>query len=128
MDQTAPIIEQADQQLGEADRIQPWTIKNVPPDARQAAIDAAKRENMMIGEWIARAIIAQVQADSGRNRLPAVIPPADPKADLDALSAILEVASKITASGAPQSVTRLANGILRDRLRTIAGGVREVAE
>ena len=46
-----------------SDRVKPWTIKGIAPEERNAAIAAADRQDMNIGEWLSRAIRAQVQSD-----------------------------------------------------------------
>ena len=43
-------------------RPSPWSIRGVPAEARNAAMDAAKREGMSLGEWLDRAIRHQVKA------------------------------------------------------------------
>lgn len=45
------------------DRVKPWTVKGIAPEERNAAIAAADRADMTIGEWLTRAIRTQVQAD-----------------------------------------------------------------
>jgi hypothetical protein len=34
------------------DRVKPWTIKGIAPEERNAAIAAAEREGLAIGEWL----------------------------------------------------------------------------
>ena len=46
-----------------ADRVKPWTVKGIAREARNAAIAAAEREGLTIGEWLSRVIRMQVQAD-----------------------------------------------------------------
>lgn len=48
--------------------IKPWTIKGIPDEERNAAIAAAGRERMLIGDWIVRAIRTQIQADLNREQ------------------------------------------------------------
>lgn len=55
------------------DDIKPWTVKGVSPETRNAAIAAAQREGMVMGEWLARAILGQVQAERNAKGPPAVI-------------------------------------------------------
>lgn len=51
-------------------RAAPWAIRNVTLEARNAAIAAARREGLTLGEWMDRAIRQQVKAD--RNQVPAL--------------------------------------------------------
>lgn len=50
-------------------RAAPWAIRNVTLEARNAAIAAARREGLTLGEWMDRAIRQQVKAD--RHQVPA---------------------------------------------------------
>ncbi len=56
--------------VDQADRVKPWTIKGIPPEARNTAIAAAEREGQTVGEWMTRATRAQGQADRQANRAP----------------------------------------------------------
>jgi hypothetical protein len=108
--------------------IKPWTIKGVPPEERNAAIYAAGRNNMNMGEWIARAIRTQVQLDREAQRSPArvdaVAPapaqPASPPVDFTEISRIaclVRLACECSKDGKPpRSVSRLVNKMIRDRL------------
>jgi hypothetical protein len=58
-----------------ADRVKPWTIKGIPPEERNAAIAAADREGLTIGEWLTRTIRMQVQADHQSDRQEAWVCP-----------------------------------------------------
>ncbi len=101
-----------------------WSIRDVPASVRHAAVTAAKREETSVGEWITRAIIGKVRSDRASDRMPAVIVPPralpDPAADLDSAERLIAMAERVAAiSGkpAPRSVTRLAHGVIRDRLQ-----------
>jgi hypothetical protein len=85
------------------DRVKPWTIKGIPPEERNAAIAAAEREGLTIGEWLTRAIRTQVQADHRSDRLPVVteIPAsvkADRQSDLADLERMIDLAQKLAAA------------------------------
>lgn len=58
------------------DEIKPWTIRNVPPDVRNAALSAAKRRGVDIGELVSRALLSDIQAERQEQRAPAVVRPA----------------------------------------------------
>lgn len=47
-------------------RAAPWGIRGVPVEARNAAIAAARREGMTLGEWLDRAIRHEVKAGRGQ--------------------------------------------------------------
>jgi hypothetical protein len=65
--------------------VKPWTIKGIAPEERNAAIAAAEREGLTIGEWLTRAIRTQIQADHQANRMSSIVdqqvlknPPSEP--------------------------------------------------
>jgi len=51
----------------------PWSIKLMPMEERNAALAAAKRRKMPVGEWLALAIRTQIQTERNGNKLPAKI-------------------------------------------------------
>src|SRR3954452_9118370 len=90
-----------------AGRVEPWTIKGIPPEERNAAIAAADREGLTIGEWLTRAIRTQVQTDHRSDRLPVTLdPPAfsasDRQSDLADLERVVALAKTLaSANGEP---------------------------
>src|SRR4051794_16129268 len=74
-------MSETDETLETTDRVKPWTVKGIPPEERNAAIAAAEREGLAIGEWLTRAIRTQVQADHQSDRLPVALDSPSPKAD-----------------------------------------------
>jgi hypothetical protein len=109
------------------DRVKPWTIKGIAPEERNAAIAAAEREGLTIGEWLTRAIRTQVQADHRSDRTPVVteIPAsvkADRQSDLADLERMIELAQKLaTATSEPilAGITRATYALMREHLRDI---------
>ena len=113
-----------------------WTIKGIDPDVRNAIISAAKRDDLPIGEWIARAARDAIQADRRRSRAPTVILPAGgpevgPEAPaaggVDEIERLIAATSQLaTAAGEPPptAVTRAAYGLLRARLAELRGPTR----
>jgi hypothetical protein len=87
-----------------------WTAEGIGPEERNAAIAAAEREGLTIGEWLTRAIRTQVQADL----VPAVVAPsfspkADWQADLADLERIISLAQRIASTNnqpIPAGITR----------------------
>jgi hypothetical protein len=55
--------------------LRPWTLKNIPEESRSAAIRAAQRAGVTIGEWVARKLLEAAQADATAGRELAVLPP-----------------------------------------------------
>ena len=111
------------------DRVKPWTIKGIAPEERNAAIAAAEREGLTIGEWLTRAIRTQVQADHRSDRLPVALdPPLASKGDRQADLADLEritLAEKIASANGqpiPPGITRATYALMRDHLRDIKAG------
>jgi hypothetical protein len=109
------------------DRVKPWTIKGIAPEERNAAIAAAEREGLTIGEWLTRAIRTQVQVDHRSDRLPIVteIPASakgDRQSDLADLERMITLAEKIAnANGQPipSGITKATYALMRDHLRDI---------
>ena len=132
------------------DDIKPWTIRNVPPDVRQAAIAAAKRRGLDLGELVSRALLSDIQAERQdvfapgevtpeELRAPAALPtPAPPPLDLAGLAQLLgalgtmpEGTLRRDAERTTRAVLRQARGLppVRLRRRTLAASPkREVAE
>ena len=113
-----------------ADRVKPWTVKGIAPEERNAAIAAADREGMTIGEWLSRAIRTQVQADRQADRAPVVVeeavrPKADGEVDLSDLERMIALAKQIAEvnkAPIPTGITKATHGLLRRRLRALQGG------
>jgi hypothetical protein len=103
------------------DDVKPWTIKNVPPEERNAAIAAAQRASQTMGEWLSRAIRSQVKEDAGAQRAPTVMqppaPPTSPTIPTSELTEILELATRTGRDGKPsRDITRMINKKIKERL------------
>jgi hypothetical protein len=70
-DQAEGEVSQLDQ---EADRLKPWTIKGIPPEERNAAIAAAERDDLTIGELMILAIRERIKAERS-DRSPVLVTP-----------------------------------------------------
>ena len=103
----------------ETDQIKPWTIKGVSPEARNAAINAAARNQMSQGEWVGRAIITAIQVERNEPRGLVPEPPAStpnvvkdvapPPAPVAPISERIDAAAKLAAAtgkALPRSVAR----------------------
>ncbi len=53
----------SDPEAATSDSIKPWSIRGVEPEARNAALAAAKRDGLPIGEWLGRAIRSHIQGE-----------------------------------------------------------------
>jgi hypothetical protein len=122
VDQAEGATPQSDQ---EADRVRPWTIKGIPPEERNAAIAAAERNDLTIGEWMVLAIRTRIQQErSDRSPVP-VQPEAkqqDPRSDLGDIERMISMArdlSSVTGEPPPKSVTRAAYGLIKRGLTAI---------
>src|SRR6185437_8617430 len=51
----------------------PWNISGIPPEAREAARAAARREGLSVGEWLTRRILRSF-SDLGEEASPALDP------------------------------------------------------
>src|SRR4051794_17082858 len=118
---------ETDEAVETTDRVKPWTVKGIPPEERNAAIAAAEREGLTIGEWLTRAIRTQVQADHRSDRLPVTLdPPLPPKvdrqSDLSDLERMITLAEKIASANGqpiPAGITRATYALMREHLRAI---------
>jgi hypothetical protein len=115
------------------DRVKPWTVKGIPPEERNAAIAAAERVGLTIGEWLTRAIRTQVQADLKSDRLPAVVDPpqqradqrVDCQADLADLERMVALAKTLAAANGkpiPPGITRATYALMREHLKALKTG------
>lgn len=85
--------------------VKPWSIRGVPPEERNAAIEAAKRSDMNIGDWMVRAIRTAIQQETQANRAP--VPVGQPMSDrqtelLDIERAVTQMRD-LAAAGVPVS-------------------------
>src|SRR5580704_14317256 len=48
----------------------PWNVAGIPPEAREAARAAARREGLSVGEWLTRRILRSLSSDMGEEPLP----------------------------------------------------------
>lgn len=75
-----------------------WTVRGIPVNVRDMAVEAAEKRGMTVGDWIAEAIVASakksISADSGSNL------PATPAPDLvDLVQSLNERLTKIEEAG-----------------------------
>lgn len=109
--------------------IRPWTVRGIAPEHRNAAIAAAERAEMTIGEWLSRSIRTQIQADRRASRAPVPVPVSDMPAptsdtlsDLDAIERMIAMAQQlaaVTQAPPPKGMTRMAYRLLREKLATL---------
>jgi hypothetical protein len=110
---------------GLPDRVKPWTIKGISPEDRNAAVAAAEREGQTIGEYVSRALRAQVQADHRRDRAPALVGPQSVQQSDHALAAIERMIAaarslaEVSGEPPPPPLQRLAYGLLRDQMKAL---------
>jgi hypothetical protein len=96
----------------------PWSIKLMAIEDRNAALAAAKRSKVSVGEWLALAIRTRIEFERGEH-LPAVVAPPGPPATLDEIGRMIEMAkmlAEVSQKPPPVTVTRLAYRHLRERL------------
>src|SRR3954453_19265570 len=109
------------------DRVKPWTIKGIAPEERNAAIAAAEREGLTIGEWLTRAIRTQVQADHRSDRLPVTLDPpltsaSDRQSDLADLERGVCLAKTLALANGepiPPGITRATYSLMREHLKAL---------
>lgn len=98
----------------------PWSIRGVHPEVRNAALAAAKREGVTIGEWLDRAIRSHVKSGRkhGENTSDNVVRQV---ADLSDAERLVSMISRLAEAGAPipKSVASKAYAIIRDSLKGV---------
>ncbi|NHN90276.1 hypothetical protein [Acetobacter conturbans] len=98
----------------------PWSIRGVHPEVRNAALAAAKREGVTIGEWLDRAIRSHVKSvrKPGENTSDNAV---RHMADLSDAERIVSMISRLSEAGAPvpKPVASKAYAIIRDSLKGI---------
>ena len=103
--------------------IRPWTLKNVPEESRSAAIMAAQRANLTIGEWVARKLLEAAQEDAQASRelvAPASPPVAEPApSSTPALSQLEQAAAVAAILGALPPGDRALDVFRRKALRAL---------
>lgn len=109
------------------DDIKPWTIRNVPPNVRNAALAAAKRRGLDIGELVSRALVSDIQAERqdifgpGENTpaeeaRPIALqapPPLTPPLDLAGLAQLLGALGTLPEGGLRRDAERTTRAVLR---------------
>jgi hypothetical protein len=103
-----------------SDEPKPWSIRGVTPEVRNAALAAAKRDNVTIGEWLDRAIRSHIK--NGRN--PGEITsdkPVRQGPDLSDAERIVGMIAQLSSSGAPipKTVASKAYAVLRESLKDV---------
>lgn len=101
----------------------PWSIRGVHPEVRNAALAAAKREGVTIGEWLDRAIRSHVKIGRklGENTSDNAV---RQMADLSDAERLVSMISRLVEAGAPvpKSVASKAYNVIRDGLKDVQGG------
>lgn len=114
-----------------SDEVKPWTIRGVPPEVRNAALSAAKRSGMGVGEWLDRAIRHYVQHEKN-STLEAPQHPLktansgdvymySPEDATKEAAELVGLISELAAAGAPppKGVAQQAYGLIRERLKAL---------
>lgn len=108
------------------DDIKPWTIRGIPPEERNAAGEAAKRDGMTLGDWLRRAIRTETQRQAQADRVPVRQERADSQTSLSDVERIASSFRDMAAAGVPVSkrhaarITRALTDLLPPK--TAAGG------
>lgn len=86
-----------------SDNVKPWTIRGIPPEERNAAGEAAKRDGSNLGDWLRRAIRTQIQEQAASSRLPVPVrqEPSDTAAHLSDVERIASSIRDLAAAGVP---------------------------
>lgn len=109
-----------------AEEIKPWTIKGIAPEHRNAAIAAADRADVLIGEWMSRAILSQVKIDQRTAVASATTqsgPATGPSASgLAEITQLIEIAKGLQGlEGVSDRTKGLPLSLIRERLKAAKG-------
>lgn len=114
------------------DEVKPWTVRGVPPEVRNAALSAAKRSGMGVGDWLDRAIRHYVQHEKNA-ALETSQPPQRPvhgtEATTKEAAKLVGLIGELAAAGAPppKGVAQQAYGIIRERLKALKAPAKAIA-
>lgn len=102
------------------DEPKPWSIRGVHPEVRNAALAAAKREGVTIGEWLDRAIRSHVK-NGGKQTKNMLDNDVRQATDLSDAERIVSMISQLSAAGSPipKSVASKAYSVIRDALKEV---------
>lgn len=102
------------------DEPKPWSIRGVHPEVRNAALAAAKREGLTIGEWLDRAIRSHVK-NVGKQPENTSDNSVGQTTDLSDAERIVSMISQLSAAGSPvpKSVVSKAYSVIRDALKGV---------
>lgn len=113
------------------DDVKPWTVRGVPPEVRNAALSAAKRSGMGVGEWLDRAIRHYVQHEKNAS-LEAQQPPQKSAASAETATKeaaeLVGLIGELAAAGAPppKGVAQQAYGLIRERLKALKAPTKAI--
>lgn len=102
------------------DEPKPWSIRGVHPEVRNAALAAAKRDSVTIGEWLDRAIRSHIKTvrNPKENLSDNIV---EQVTDLSDVERLISMITQLSEAGAPvpKSVASKAYSIIRDRLKGV---------
>lgn len=111
------------------DDVKPWTVRGVPPEVRNAALSAAKRSGMGVGEWLDRAIRHYVQHEKNGS-LETTKPAQEPASETTTREAaeLVGLIGELAAAGAPppKGVAQQAYGLIRERLKALKAPTKAI--
>lgn len=96
----------------------PWSIRGVHPEVRNAALAAAKREGLTIGDWLDRAIRSHIKNGKKQGENLSDMPVRQ-MTDLSDAERLVNMITQLSAAGAPipKSVAGKAYALIRDGLK-----------
>lgn len=102
------------------DEPKPWSIRGVHPEVRNAALAAAKRDGMTIGEWLDRAIRSHIKNVRNPRESPSdnIV---QQVTDLSDAERLISMITQLSEAGAPipKSVASKAYSIIREGLKGV---------
>ena len=110
------------------DDVKPWTVRGVPPEVRNAALSAAKRSGMGVGDWLDRAIRHYVQHEKSASLEAQQRPAPSMETATKEAAELVGLISELAAAGAPppKGVAQQAYGLIRERLKALKAPTKAI--
>lgn len=113
------------------DDVKPWTVRGVPPEVRNAALSAAKRSGMGVGDWLDRAIRHYVQHEKNASleaQQPTHKPSSNTENTTKEAAELVGLIGELAAAGAPppKGVAQQAYGLIRERLKALKSPTKAI--
>lgn len=114
------------------DDVKPWTVRGIPPEVRNAALSAAKRSGLGVGDWLDRAIRHYVQHEKNASleaQRPQQKPGSGAETATKEAAELIGLIGELATAGAPppKGVAQQAYGLIRERLKALKAPTKTIS-